>query len=84
MAAMTAARSLLGSWVQMSSLGVGRMLLPPGGGHSLEECDQFGNGFGGQDGGLETRLRGQIGADHGNITDLTGCNLDLAMADVSG
>jgi hypothetical protein len=82
MAAATAARWRTGSVVQTSRLGVGRMARPPGGGHSLEDGDHFGNGTGGQDGGLWPRLPREVSTGDRDVAESTRKNLDLTMAAV--
>jgi hypothetical protein len=59
------------------------MLVPPGGGHSLENRNQLGNGVCGQHGRLGTRCRGLIGACNWDVAELTGEKLDLAMTDMT-
>ena len=59
------------------------MALPPGGGHSLEDGDQFGHGIAGQDRGLGTWLGGQIGAGDGDVAELARSEFNLAMADMA-
>jgi hypothetical protein len=84
MASAMAARSLAGIRFHTLGLGVGRIGLPPGGGHSLEDGDQLGNGSCRQNGWLRTRLGRQVRAGDRDESELTREDFDLAMADVSG
>lgn len=56
------------------------MVAPPGDAASLGGCDQFFNGLEGQDGRGGTWLAGTIGASDGDAADLSGEDLDLAVA----
>jgi len=84
MAAATAAWSCGASRVQMSRLAIGRMALPPYGRNSLKGCDQFGNGAARQHGGRRARMCRPVSAGDGDVDDLAGFDLDLAVADVAG
>jgi hypothetical protein len=83
-ASATAARSWLGSWVQISRLVRVRMAPPWGDAHSLKGRDQFFNGGDSQEGGHRTRRGGEIRAGDGNVAELIGEDFDLAMAHMTG
>ena len=59
------------------------MLVPPGGGHSLEGRNQLGNGVSGQHGRFGARCRGLIGACNWDVAELTGDEFHLAMTDMT-
>lgn len=68
------------TWGALTSCMVG----PPGDGHSLEGLDQFRNGGTGKNGWDTTRLVREVGAGNRNEAELTGDNLDLAVAHMIG
>jgi hypothetical protein len=60
------------------------MVSPPGDRHSLEGQNQFRNGASGKNGWNTTRFVRQVGTGNGNEGELTGDNLDLAVAHMIG
>ena len=57
---------------------------PPSFAASMEGGHQLLNGGDGQDGGLGTRLGGEVGAADRDVAAPAGEDLDLAVADVAG
>jgi hypothetical protein len=74
--------SSVGRLAQTRGALTSRMIGPPGDGHSLEGLNQFRNGGIAKNGWGATRLVGQVRAGNGNEAELTGDNLDLAVADM--
>ena len=83
MAALAALRSLVGSCSHTCRLVAVGMLGPPCYASSLEERNQFFNSSCGQDRGLSTRLGRKIGARDGNVANLAGDGLNLAVPDMA-
>jgi len=93
-ASLTASRSPRGNPAQTWGLVTGVcglaavcMAAPPcfaGEADSLERGDQVGNGGRAQHGGRAGGLARQMGSGKGDVPQVTGADLDLAVADVSG